>query len=467
MIRHDHDDIAARFAAQKAGAVERRLRFGLAERRAALIALRDGIKAHEADIVAAMAQDFGKPEAEVVLTEILPVLYELSHALAHLARWMRPRRVAPVLSTLGTSARIRPEPRGTCLIISPWNYPFNLAISPLISALAAGNSAILKPSELTPATSAVIARLVAETFAPELVTVVEGDKEAAEALLALPFDHVFFTGSAEVGRIVMAKAAAQLASVTLELGGKSPTIIGPGADIERAAAWVAFGKFSNAGQTCIAPDHVFVHETVRAAFVTALRARIARSYGDGPHSTHLAGMVTPRHADRLRGQLDEALGMGATLLHGGDGEGTRLAPTLIEAVTPDMALDREEIFGPVLPILPYREIDDVIARINARPKPLALYVFDRDRGFTDRVIAATSSGGVGVNLTVLHYSHPRLPFGGVNASGIGTSHGAYGFRAFSHERAILANRFSPIPLMFPPYGGRMRRLLKLARRVVG
>ncbi len=362
---------------------------------------------------------------------------------------------------------MRPEPRGTALIISPWNYPFNLAVSPLISALAAGNTAILKPSELTPATSALIARIVAETFPPDLVTVVEGDKDAAQALLALPFDHIFFTGSPEVGKIVMAAAARTLASVTLELGGKSPTIIGPGADIAGAAKWVAFGKFANAGQTCIAPDHVFVHDSQHEAFVAALRARIAATHGTGAASPDLAGIVSDRHAGRLRGLIDGATAQGARIVHGGEGNGTRLAPTLIEAVTPDMQIDHEEIFGPVLPILPYRDITEVIDRINARPKPLALYIFERDRNLVDRVIASTSSGGVGVNLTMLHASHPALPFGGVNSSGIGASHGEHGFRAFSHERAILSNRFSPVPLLFAPYRGRSARLLRLARRVLG
>lgn len=466
MSTFDHAAIAARFAAQKAEVSQRRASFGLAERRAALKRLRAAIITREAEIIAAVHEDFAKPEAEVVLTEVLPVLTEIDHAVKHLRRWMRPRRVAPALATFGTKARIRPEPRGVALIISPWNYPFNLAIAPLVSALAAGNGAVLKPSELTPASSAVIARLVAETFPPELVTVVEGGKEAAEALLALPFDHVFFTGSPEVGRIVMARAAEHLASVTLELGGKSPTIVGPGADIDNAARWVAFGKFANAGQTCIAPDHLFVHESLRDGFVAALRARIGAAYGDGTGSPHLAGIVTARHADRLRDHLDDALGKGARLVHGGASDGTRLAPTLIEAVTPEMALDREEIFGPVLPIFTYRDTREVIDRINARPKPLALYIFEKDPAQVEQIIAATSSGGVGVNLTMLHYSHPGLPFGGVNGSGLGASHGEHGFRAFSHDRAVLENRFSLVPLLFPPYARRARRMMRLVRRVI-
>lgn len=462
------DSISAAFARQKSGVERRRLEFGLEQRRSALSALRETIRRRENDIVAALAEDFGKPEPEAILTEILPVMQEIRHTLRHLGRWMHPRRVAPTLATFGTASRIRSEPRGTCLIISPWNYPFNLAIEPLVSCIAAGNSAILKPSEMTPATSAVIARIVAETFDPQLATVLEGGKEVATALLALPFDHIFFTGSPAVGKIVMEAAAKHLASVTLELGGKSPTIVGPDADIDAAARWVAFGKFANAGQTCIAPDHLFVHESVRDDFVAALRKRIAAAYGDNPlASRHLARIVNDRHAGRLRGLLDDAMARGARLIGGGRQEGTHMEPTLLEAVTPEMEIDREEIFGPVLPVMGYSDIDEVIARINGRPKPLALYIFDRKRAFAERIIAATSSGGVGVNLTVIHYSHPGLPFGGVNNSGFGAYHGLHGFREFSHERGIMENRFSAVPMLFPPYSGRAWRLISLAKRFLG
>ena len=457
----------AAFAAQKAGVERRRLEFGLKERRAALARLGAVVRARESEIAAALAEDFGKPEAEVILTEILPVLQEIRHTSRYLGRWMRARRVWPTMATLGTVSRIRPEARGVCLIVAPWNYPFNLALGPLVSCLAAGNSAIVKPSEMTPATSALIARIVAEAFPPDLVTVIEGGKEVSGDLLALPFDHIFFTGSPAVGRIVMAAAARTLASVTLELGGKSPTIVGPGADIDRAAQWVAFGKFANAGQTCIAPDHLFVHDSVKAAFVAALRGRIEAAYGAGVSSPHLARIVNDHHAGRLRGLLQDATAKGAEVILGGVQEGTRLSPTLIEAITPEMEIDREEIFGPVLPIIGYSDLDEVIARINARPKPLALYIFDRDPSFSDEIIAATSSGGVGVNLTVMHYTHPGLPFGGVNNSGIGAAHGEHGFRAFSHERGIMRNRFTALPILFPPYTARVRRLIGLAKRIVG
>lgn len=462
----DPRDPVAVFARQKAGEAARRRDFGLEARRAALAALRAAVVAHEPEIIAALEADFGKPEEETRLTELLPLYNEIAFARRRLRRWMRVRRVAPTRSSLGTRARIRPEPRGTVLIVSPWNYPLNLSLIPLVSALAAGNSAILKPSELAPASAAVIARLVGEAFAPDLVDVVTGGPDVAGALLDLPFDHVFFTGSPAVGRIVMEKAARQLASVTLELGGKSPAIIGPGADLDAAARWVVFGKFSNAGQTCVAPDHIFVHESRRAAFVERLRGEISRAYGDGGGKGY-ARIISPRHGERLRRLLADALDGGARVLAGGPGEATQMPPTLIEAVTPQMDIETEEIFGPLLPILPFDEIGAVVARINARPKPLALYIFERDRHLAEQIVAATSSGGVGVNLTSLQFAHPSLPFGGVGGSGFGVAHGRHGFRSFSHERAILENRASPMPLLFAPWNRRKRRLIALLARWLG
>lgn len=459
------------FRLQKDTTSERRATFGLAERCAALLALRETIKRRQADIVAAMAADFAKPEPEVILTEIVPVLAEIAHALRHLRAWMRPQRVAPTLATFGTAARIHPEPRGVCLVIAPWNYPFNLALAPVVSALAAGNSAIVKPSELTPATSALLAAMVAETFPPHLLAVVEGGAETAQALLALPFDHIFFTGSPQVGKIVMAAAAKTLASVTLELGGKSPTIVGPEADLEQAARWIAWGKFANAGQTCIAPDHVFVHSAVADGFRQALRREIGRAYGGDAAaqqaSRDYARIISDRHAARLGKLVEDAVTKGARIICGGESQGRFMAPTLIEAVTPEMEIDGEEIFGPVLPLIGFDDVDRVIERINGRPKPLALYVFDRRKRFAQHIVDRTSSGGVGVNLTMLHYSHPNLPFGGVNNSGLGAAHGIFGFRTFSHMKPVLENRFSLLPQIFPPYTERVRWLLGAARRYFG
>ncbi len=455
------------FIAMKAGNDARRLSFGLSERRAALDCLADAVRRNESALVQALHSDLGRPEAETILTEYLPVLQEIAHTRRHLRRWMRPRRAWPSLATFGASARIEPQPRGTCLIIAPWNFPFQLALGPLVSALAAGNAAIVKSSEMAPATSALIARILSDTFPPDLVAVVEGDKTVAEELLALPFDHIFFTGSPAVGRIVMAAAAKTLASVTLELGGKSPVIVGPGADLKQAADWITFGKFLNAGQTCIAPDHLFVHASIRDAFLTTLRARIERAYGTGEASRHLARIVTPAHAQRLADLIADAVAKGATPLLPGAPQGQSLPPQLVADTTADMRLRQEEIFGPILPILTYTDLDPVLAQINAGDKPLALYIFDRDAARIDHITRATTSGGVGVNLTLLQFTHPNLPFGGVNTSGIGAAHGVHGFRAFSHDRAILRNRFLLIPLLFPPYGPRVMRLIGLLKRVLG
>ena len=461
------ENIKAAFERQTAGIADRRRSFDLAARRHSLSLLADAIRKNEAAIIAAIAQDFGKPETETLLTEILPVLQEIKHTKRHLKSWMRPKRVAPTLVTFGTSGKVRPEARGVCLIIAPWNYPLNLAFGPLVSCLAAGNAAIIKPSEMTPATSALVARIVADTFPPELVTVIEGSVDASKALLALPFDHIFFTGSPAVGKIVMSAAAKTLASVTLELGGKSPTIIGPDADPKRAANWIIFGKFSNAGQTCIAPDHLYIHASIKDAFMIELRARIVKTYGHSTKSPNLARIVNSFHADRLSGLLDDATQKGAQVSLGGGRDGTHIEPTLIEAVTPQMDIDHEEIFGPVLPIMAYDDLDTVIAQINARPKPLSLYIFDKNTARVDRIIAQTSSGQVGVNLTSLQFSHASLPFGGVKNSGIGSAHGHYGFRAFSNERAVLTNHFSPISLMFPPYTTGVKRIMGVAKRVLG
>lgn len=455
------------FDVLKSGNDARRLSFGLTERRQALDQLAAVVRRNEGAIIAALHSDLGRPEAETILSDYLPVLQEIAHARRHLRRWMKPRRVWPTLATFGSSGRIEPQPRGTCLIIAPWNFPFQLSLGPLVSCIAAGNAAIVKPSEMTPATSALIARLVAETFPPDLVTTVEGDKTVAEELLALPFDHIFFTGSPAVGRIVMAAAAKTLASVTLELGGKSPVIVGEGANPKQAADWITFGKFLNAGQTCIAPDHLYVHASVRDAFVTLLRARIARAYGAGHASPHLARIVTPAHAARLSALIADALAKGAraTIASGQDGQS--IGPQLIEGTTPDMRLSQEEIFGPILPILTYTDLDRVIETINAGDKPLALYVFDRDAARIEHISRATTSGTVGVNLTLVHYTHLNLPFGGVNTSGLGSAHGEAGFRAFSHDRAVLRNRFLLLPLLFPPYSPRVMRLIGLVKRVLG
>lgn len=455
-------DPAALFHAQRALAPARRSGFGRAERLAALEALRRMVLDNRPAIVAALEADFGKHPVETLLSEILPVLQEIAHARRHLRRWMRPRRVWPGLTGLGASARIVPQPKGVALIIAPWNYPVTLALGPVVSALAAGCSVILKPSEMVPQTSALLASLIGKTFPPDLVAVVEGGPDVATALLALPFDHIFFTGSPEVGRIVMAAAARNLTPVTLELGGKSPVIVGGDADLAQAARWIAWGRFFNGGQTCVAPDHVFVEAGVAARFSAMIKDETARMWAE---PGNLARVVNARHGARLRGLIGDAAAAGAVVTGGQSAGETSLAPTFLEGTTEGMEVSRQEIFGPVLPLIPFSDLDQVLARIGAGPKPLALYVIG-GRALADRVVGQTASGSVGVNLTLLTFSHPNLPFGGIGNSGLGAAHGHEGFRAFSHERPVLTNRFLPMPMLFPPYGPRVRRLAETLLRLV-
>ena len=467
------DTIDSTFAALQRAQLARRGSFTLEARIAQLDQLRDSIKRHESNIIAACAADFRKPAPEVKLTELLPVLQEIRHTKKHLRKWMRPKRVAASVGVLGTKSYVRPEPKGVCLIIAPWNYPLNLALGPLVSALAAGNGAIIKPSEMTPHTSKVIANIVAETFPPDLVSVIEGDAAVAQKLLALPFDHIFFTGSPAVGKLVMEAAAKNLSSVTLELGGKSPTIVGPDANIKRAARNIVWGKFANNGQTCIAPDHVFVHVNIADQFNEALKTEIGRVYGKTPEAQKSTAdycrIVNRRHFQRVSNLIDDAKNKGARVFEGcvTDAEENFIAPTLISNVSSDMDISREELFGPILPVIEFDDIDLVIKKINDNPKPLALYIFDKNESFATDIIERTSSGAVGVNLTVVHFLHPGLPFGGVNNSGIGAAHGEYGFRAFSHEKALMEDKHSLMHLLFPPYTAWVRRLIEAAVRILG
>lgn len=439
------------------------------ERRERIRALREAVIANREAFYAAFERDYRKPPAEVEASELFPVMDEARHALAHLRGWMKPRRVWPTLTMLGTWSSVRYEPRGRVLIVAPWNYPLSLCFGPLVSALAAGNTAIVKPSEMTPAVSALMARIVAEVFAPDEVALFEGGAATAQALLELPFDHIFFTGSPAVGKQVMAAAAKHLASVTLELGGKSPAIVGASADLARAAETLMWGKFLNAGQTCIAPDHLYVHESVKERFVAECRRVLAASYGATPAaqkaSRDLTRIVNARHARRIAGLLEDATERGAVVRVGGDVDLAQryVAPTLLDRVPRQAQVLEEEIFGPLLPILGYSELDAVVADINARPKPLALYVFSRDSAEIEGVLRRTSSGAACVNHCVVHFAHGGLPFGGVNHSGIGSAHGFHGFKAFSHERAVL--RSSPLMLarlFFPPFTpGRLRMIRRI------
>jgi aldehyde dehydrogenase (NAD+) len=450
------------FAAHQATALKLRLT-DAAARRAKLARLDEALVAAADAMRAALADDLGRSANESDVVELIPMMTELRHTRRHLEGWMRPRWARPTAATLGTSARIHTQPRGTSLIISPWNFPLSLALGPLVSAVAAGCPAIIKPSEYAPHSAAVLAGIVAKVFDPDEVTVIEGEAETATALLALPFDHIFFTGSPAVGRIVMHAAANHLAAVTLELGGKSPAIVDASADIKKAAAAIVWGKFINAGQTCIAPDHVYVHSSLMPAFLAEAQNAIAGMFGPGADYTHI---ISDRHFARLTGLLDDAAGQGATIIRSGadDAATRRFAPTLVTQTPAQARLMGEEIFGPILPIITYTALEEPITAINAGPKPLALYVFGTDSSTQMRILAETSSGGAAINTALMQFTHPNLPFGGVNNSGLGAAHGHTGYLAFSHQRAVLTERFSAASLLRPPYTARTRQLIAMTLR---
>ena len=368
---------------------------------------------------------------------------------------MRPEPVEAPLLLADTASEIRWEPKGQVLILAPWNYPVFLTLGPLVGAIAAGNVMIVKPSEKVPETNRALRAVLADAFGEDEVAMVEGEVPVAEALLELPFDHIFFTGSTRVGKAVMAAAAKTLASVTLELGGKSPAIVAPDAALQRAAHAVAWGKFVNVGQTCVAPDYALVQEGQRQPFLDGLRAAIEQSYG--PESgwatnPELARLVDPGAFARVKGLVDDAVQRGAKVVVGGQSNAAEryLAPTVLIDVPPDAPVLQEEIFGPVLPVVTYRAFEDALSYVRSRPKPLALYVFSRKGSTVDATLAETTSGGVCVNNTLLHLANPGLPFGGIGPSGMGNYHGRAGFRTFSHERAVLRQQGNPhVPLARP------------------
>lgn len=441
----------------------------LAERKAKILKLRDAMLKYQEEIVQAGWADFRKPAAEVDLTEVLPVVAEANDALRSLKSWMKPKVVWPSRMMMGTKGYMQYEPKGRCLIMSPWNYPVNLSLGPLVSAIAAGNTAIIKPSEMTPHAAAIISKIVREVFDPSEVTVIEGDASVAQALLELPFDHIFFTGSPAIGKVVMAAAAKHLTSVTLELGGKSPTIVDESADIELAAKNILWAKFTNNGQTCIAPDHIYVHENVRAAFVEACGRVLQGVYGANPQaSDSLARVVNSRHTGRIGALLEDAVARGAKVLAGGQTDigDSYIAPTLLGDIPADALIMREEIFGPLLPVISFTSLDQVIARINADPKPLALYIWSRNEANIKQVMQQTTSGGACINHCVVQFLHGNLPFGGVNNSGIGSAHGHHGFKTFSHERAVVRTRIMLAKMFFPPYTPFTRKLISIFLKTV-
>ncbi|UTE75929.1 aldehyde dehydrogenase [Rossellomorea sp. KS-H15a] len=401
----------------------------------ALTKLKDLIQTHEHDIINAVKEDLNKPEIEAKRAEIGLVLGEIDFTLENLNGWASPGEVQTPDTHSGAKSFIYPEPYGSILVIAPWNYPFQLAVAPLVGAIAAGNTAVLKPSELTPNTSRLLAGMINDHFQEEYLHVVEGEVETSTALLKENFDYIFFTGSTGVGKIVAEAAAKHLTPVTLELGGKSPTIVHSDADIDEAAKRIARGKFANAGQTCVAPDYVLVHPEVKNELLEKLKVAIHASYGDDIiHNPDFGHIVSTRHFDRLKSFLDNG-----SIVTGGasDRENLVIEPTILDSISWEDPIMQDEIFGPILPIIEYEDTSEVIDQIVKRPKPLALYLFSENETLQDEILTNISFGGGAINDTINHMTSHYLPFGGVGASGMGAYHGKASFDTFSHFKSIL------------------------------
>ncbi|WP_336977144.1 aldehyde dehydrogenase family protein [Altererythrobacter fulvus] len=436
-------DIARVFALQQAHQWD--VKASTAEqRKAKLTKLKAAIEAHADDIVAAVLEDTRKPEGEIRVTEVLNILGNIQLNIDSLDDWMKPTEVTPSKNP-ADRAQIVYEARGVCLILGPWNFPLGLTLGPVAAAVAAGNCCIVKLTDLCPATAKIAGTIIREVFDENEVALFEGDVSVAEALLELPFNHIFFTGSTRVGKIVMAAAAKNLASVTLELGGKSPVIIDDGADIGAIGAALAGAKQFNGGQACICPDYVFVKEEKKAELVEAFKSNVQKNLYDEAGSINkqaIAQVVNQGNFNRVKAMFDDAVEKGATVAVGGtfDEADLTVHPTMLTDVTPQMKILQEEIFAPLLPVMTYDNLDQAIGYIEARDKPLALYVFSPNEDNVQKVLDRTSSGGVTVNGVFSHYLENRLPFGGVNGSGMGSYHGYFGFKAFSHERAVYIHQ---------------------------
>jgi aldehyde dehydrogenase (NAD+) len=432
-------DIERVFALQRAHQWEMKAT-SVEQRKDKLRKLKSAVEAHGDEIVAAVKQDTRKPENEIRVTELLNVTANIERNINNLDEWMKPVEVIPSQNK-NDKARIVCEARGICLILGPWNFPLGLVLGPLAAAIAAGNCCIVKLTDLCPATARVAARIVKEVFAEKEVALFEGGVDVATALLDLPFNHIFFTGSTRVGKLVMKAAATHLASVTLELGGKSPVIVDEDADVKKIAGDLAAAKQFNGGQACICPDYVFVKEEQKNGLVEEFRAKVKQNLyrDDGSiKKESIAQIVNDQNFARIKKLFDDAVAKGAKVAVGGtlDGADRTIHPTMLTDVTADMLIMQEEIFGPIVPVLTYKTIDEVIEYISGRGKPLALYIFSNNQNNIDKVLSRTSSGGVTINGFFSHYLENRLPFGGVNQSGMGSYHGIFGFKAFSHERAI-------------------------------
>jgi len=440
----------------------------LAERKAYLKALLKAVRAHKDAVTEAIDADFaGRSKHETLIAEMFIVVESLKHTRAHLGEWVRPEAREVSLPLQPASAKVVTQPKGIIGVISPWNYPFQLSLLPIIAAISAGNRVMLKQSEYTPRTAAVVEKILAEALPADVYRCVEGGPEVGAAFSSLPFDHILFTGSTSVGRKVMAAASANLTPVTLELGGKSPAVLHSSFPVAQFAKRVVVGKLLNAGQTCIAPDYVLVPRAKVDAFVDAFRAEVARSYPTMADNQQYTAIIHDGQLRRLQGLLDDAVEKGARLIDlspaGEDVQARgKLAPTVLLDVSDEMPVMQDEIFGPVLPVVPYDDVSEAFAYINARPRPLSLYYFDRSRGRAEDVLEKTWSGAVTINDVLLHITQESLPFGGIGPSGMGAYHGYRGYLEFSHEKSVFQQaRFNTIGLFGPPYGGLVNKLLRL------
>ncbi|EPR72826.1 Aldehyde dehydrogenase [Winogradskyella psychrotolerans RS-3] len=420
---------------------------------------------YRTQIQVALQKDLGKPVVETELTEIYAIIGDIKFAKQNLHKWIRKQTVDTPIAMLGSSSYIKYEPKGVCLIISPWNFPFNLTFGPLVSAIAAGNTVIIKPSEMTPNASELMAKIIADLFSEDEVAVIQGEVEVSTQLLKLPFNHIFFTGSPNVGKVVMKAASEHLASVTLELGGKSPTLIDKTANIDKAAKKIMWAKFLNCGQICVSPDYVLIDESVKTQFIDACKKWLQTFYNDNPKASDSYGrIVTDKHFERLSSHLENAKKLDAKFEVGGetDSDSKYIEPTIISDLKPEAQLLEDEIFGPILPIVTYESLDMAIAYVNSKPRPLALYIYSKNKANINKILNNSRAGGTCINNSVLHYTNHNLPFGGVNNSGIGKSHGFYGFQAFSNARSVMKQHtFGVTELLFPPYTGFKEKLAQL------
>ncbi|RZK20118.1 MAG: aldehyde dehydrogenase family protein [Pedobacter sp.] len=427
--------------------------------------LKQALENAEEEIYVALDKDLRKSRFETAVTELFFTYAEIEHAIKKLASWMKPKSVGKTMSNLFASNKIYYEPKGVCLIIAPWNYPLQLIMSPLISAIAAGNCAILKPSELSSSTANVIHKIISNTFDEKEIACFEGDAEISTALLKLPFDHIFFTGSTAIGKIVMEAAAKNLTSVTLELGGKSPAIIDDSCDLKKAAEKIAWGKLVNAGQTCIAPDYVLIDEKLETVFVKHYKAAVQKMFFSGGeiNESVYGKIINEKQFARLSELIRKTIKDGAQLEFGGEtnAESLTINPTVFTSIGAESNMMQEEIFGPILPIIKCQNLQQAIDFVNTKDKPLALYIFSDDSKNQEKIINETSSGGTCVNDVLVHISNPNLPFGGVNSSGMGSCHGIFGFKNFSHERAVVfQSKFGMTKMIYPPYNMALLKWLK-------